>query len=92
MNIYIYFIIYIIAINLLSFYVMYSDKSKAIRNARRIPEKSIFLLCFLGGSLGTYLGMYKFRHKTKHINFLVMVPVIFLLNIIMAYFILKYIK
>lgn len=43
---------------------------------RRIPEKTLFLIAALGGSLGVLLGMYTFRHKTKHWYFVVGVPAI----------------
>lgn len=53
------------------------DKRKAIRNAYRIPEASLFFTALIGGALGTTLGMYHFRHKTKHWYFAVGMPLIF---------------
>ena len=52
------------------------DKSKAKRGAWRIPEKTLFLLSIIGGSVGTWLGMYAFHHKTKHWYFVIGMPLI----------------
>ena len=60
------FLIYLAVINLVGILVMATDKSRAIKGKWRIPEKSLFLVSLLGGSLGTWAGMYLFRHKTKH--------------------------
>ncbi len=52
------------------------DKSKAKRRAWRIPEKTIFAAALLGGGPGVWLGMYWFRHKTRHWYFVVGIPLI----------------
>lgn len=66
------------------------DKNYAIKNKYRISEKTFFIIAFLLGSIGVYAGMYTFRHKTKHLNFTVMIPALFVVNILMVYYILKY--
>ena len=68
--------IYLIIINLVGVAVMGIDKKKARRQAWRIPEKTLFLISILGGSIGTWAGMYLFRHKTKHWYFVVGMPLI----------------
>ena len=68
--------LYLIIMNLLGFLVMYVDKQKAIHHAYRIPEKTLFMVSFLGGSLGTWAGMYRFRHKTRHWYFVIGMPLI----------------
>lgn len=73
-------LIYWALINLLGFSIMGIDKKKAIRGAYRIPEKTLFLTSLLGGSVGTWAGMYVFRHKTKHWYFVVGMPLIFFLQ------------
>ena len=52
--------------SLVLFSVMGSDKRRARSGARRVPEKTLFLLAALGGAVGGVLGMRVFRHKTKH--------------------------
>lgn len=59
-------LIYLIVMNLIGLAVMAMDKSKARHHAWRIPEKTLFLVSILGGSAGTWAGMYLFHHKTKH--------------------------
>lgn len=63
---------------------MYSDKKKAIKKAWRTPEAVIFTIAALGGSLGVWIGMYTFRHKTKHYRFVIGVPVILLIEAYLA--------
>lgn len=77
---------YLIAINILSFALMGLDKSKARRGAWRIPEKTLFLAAVVGGSVGAIAGMYVFRHKTKHLRFVLGLPVILLLQLLAALF------
>ena len=69
-------IIYLLVMNLLGLAVMAVDKNRAKRHAWRIPEKSLFLVSLLGGSVGTWAGMYLFRHKTKHWYFVIGMPLI----------------
>ena len=52
---------------------------------RRIPEKTLFLIAALGGSLGVLAGMYLFRHKTKHKSFVFGVPLILVAQIALAW-------
>lgn len=73
------FTVYLFIINGTAFAVMGMDKWKARRGKWRIPEKTLFMLAFLGGSVGSLAGMYGFRHKTKHRKFTVGMPVIFVL-------------
>lgn len=75
-------IIYIIIINIIGFIVMLIDKNRAKKNEWRIPEKTIFIITALGGSIGTITGMYLLRHKTKKIKFTIGLPMILILEII----------
>lgn len=82
-----YILIYLGIINLIGFFAMFLDKQKAKRGKWRIPEKTLFLLAVIGGSLGTTLGMHMFRHKTKHWYFKFGMPFILIVQIIlMIYF------
>ncbi|MEW9077744.1 DUF1294 domain-containing protein [Terrisporobacter glycolicus] len=82
-------IYYLIIINIIGFFIMNIDKKKAIKNAYRIPEKNLFFICIIGGSLGVLMGMYKFHHKTKHNKFVYGVPLFLISNIIIFYSIIK---
>lgn len=62
--------------NLLGFVLMAQDKSLAQRGKRRIAERTLFLVALLGGSAGSWAGMYLFRHKTRHWYFVVGMPLI----------------
>ena len=70
------FAIYLVVMNVLGVAVMWSDKRRARLHRWRIPEKVLFGVSLLGGSAGTWAGMYLFRHKTKHWNFVVGMPLI----------------
>ena len=77
-------IIYLIIINLIGFYMMWSDKRKAKWGKWRIPENTLFMVTALGGGIGTIAGMYTFRHKTKKLKFTVGLPAILILEIILG--------
>ena len=74
-------IIYILAINLITFLTMYIDKKKAKWGKWRIKESTLFTLVLLGGGIGGIAGMYTFRHKTKKLKFVVGMPVIFIFEV-----------
>lgn len=76
--------VWLIAINLVTFAVYGADKRRARRGAWRVPEKTLFLLSLLGGSVGALLGMRVFRHKTKHWYFVWGVPAILLAQAALA--------
>ena len=79
--------IYILGINGIAFLAMYIDKKKAIKRRYRIPEKRLFLFAFLGGSIGTLLGMHLCRHKTKHKRFVIGIPLILGIQLALGIFI-----
>ena len=61
---------------------MLVDKFKARKNLWRIPEKTLFLVAALGGSIGSLLGMYLVRHKTQHLTFTLGMPLILALQVV----------
>ena len=79
-----YLLWYLAAVNLVTFTVYGVDKAKARHGAWRVPEKTLFLLPLLGGSVGALLGMLVFRHKTKHWYFVWGIPLILLAQIALA--------
>lgn len=72
---------YLLIMTVVGMVVMYSDKAKARAHQWRTKEATLFLVCAIGGSLGTCLGMYIFRHKTKHWYFVVGMPLILVVHI-----------
>ncbi|TFD92472.1 DUF1294 domain-containing protein [Jeotgalibacillus sp. R-1-5s-1] len=65
---------YLILMNIVGFATMGIDKKKAQKNEYRISEKTLWLVAFAGGALGSWLGMQQFRHKTKHRTFSMGLP------------------
>lgn len=75
-------LLYWLVANVVGFFLFGFDKLKAVRKERRVPEKQLFLVAALGGAAGAWLGMKRFRHKTKHRSFTFGVPALLLLNIV----------
>lgn len=69
-------LIYLLIVNAAGFLSMLVDKQKAKKNLWRIPERTLLLIAALGGSIGSLVGMYTFRHKTKHLKFTLGIPLI----------------
>ncbi|WP_310602622.1 DUF1294 domain-containing protein [Anaerosporobacter sp.] len=82
---------YLVIMNIAGFVSMGIDKRRAKQKDWRIPEKTLFFIAIIGGSIGSILGMKQFRHKTKHKTFTIGMPAILLLQIciIIAYVIIK---
>jgi len=66
------------------------DKRKAKKGQWRISEKTIWILAFLGGACGGLVGMYIFRHKTKHPLFVYGLPILALLHFFTIFFVQQY--
>jgi uncharacterized membrane protein YsdA (DUF1294 family) len=79
-----YLLIYLVAMNVITFAVYGIDKMKAKRGWWRIPEATLLGLAVIGGSLGAWAAMYSFRHKTQHLKFKYGVPAIIILQIAAA--------
>ncbi len=75
-------IIYLVAINLITFLVMWLDKRKAKKGRWRIPENTLLLFVLLGGGIGGIAGMYVFHHKTNKAKFVIGFPVILICEIL----------
>lgn len=82
-------IIYYIVVNLILFFMMGADKNFAKKNKRRIPEANLFIVSFIGGCLGGFIGMKFFHHKTKKSSFYAIYSVSFIIHCIILYFIFK---
>ena len=81
-------LLYLLIVNAAAFALMLADKIKAKKNAWRIPEKALFFAAIIGGSIGSLLGMYLFRHKTKHFSFIFGLPLILAIQVLAAVLIL----
>ena len=76
-------IIYVIAINLFTFFMMWLDKRKAKKGKWRIPENTLLILVLLGGEIGGIAGMYTFHHKTQKMKFVIGFPAILICQILL---------
>ena len=83
-----FLIIYFVIMNIVGFAIMGIDKRKAIKRTFRIPEATLFLFAIMGGSIGSILGMYTFRHKTRHWYFVIGMPAILIAQIALLVFLL----
>lgn len=77
-------LIYLVAINLIGFFIMFWDKRKAQKGSWRTPEKTLITISLIGGSIGTLIGMYIFHHKTKKPRFKYGFPAILILQIVIV--------
>ena len=79
-----YLLLYLLIINALGLILMHTDKRRAVRGQWRIRESTLLLTALLGGSIGSLLGMYLFRHKTRHPRFYLGIPLILILQLLLA--------
>lgn len=77
-------LVWLILTNLVGFVQMFVDKRKAQKDKWRIPEKQLFFVAAIGGSIGSILGMQVFRHKTKHNSFVFGMPAILIGQLVLA--------
>lgn len=75
----------LLLINIASFALYGSDKVRASRHEERISERVLLGIALLGGSLGAGLGMWIFRHKTRHMRFVVLVPLLVAVHLYIVY-------
>lgn len=74
-------VVYLVAINLLVFFLYAMDKISARAGAWRVRERTLLLLALLGGSAGALVGMKVFRHKTRKASFGILIAVILLIQL-----------
>lgn len=72
---------YLLTVNTVTFLLFGMDKKKAQKNQWRVSERTLLLFSMLGGSVGAWLAMHIFRHKTRKFKFAVGIPMIFILQI-----------
>ena len=77
---------YLFVMNGVGLVTMGIDKYRAIKKGWRISERTLLLIAFMGGGLGSFLGMILFSHKTKHPKFFILLPLSAILSIILIYY------
>lgn len=80
-------LIYLLAINVFAFFLYGIDKWKAKRSKWRIPEMTLLSIAVIGGSVGAWIGMKVWHHKTMHKKFKYGIPLILFAQIAIALFI-----
>ena len=76
-----YSMYYLFAINIVSFFLYGIDKYKAKKNKWRISEATLLMIAVIGGSIGAWVGMRLWHHKTMHKKFKYGIPIIFILQV-----------
>ncbi len=80
-------LIYVLILwNLVTFVQFGLDKYLAMKRKRRISEARLLQFAFLLGGVGSFLAMYSFRHKTKHLKFKILIPLAAVLTVSVSYF------
>lgn len=83
---------YLLVMNGLSLYLMGLDKKRARSGGWRIKESTLLMIAILGGSLGAFIAMRLYRHKTKHTRFRVGIPILLLSHLIILIYSLSNIR
>lgn len=83
---------YLFIINAAGFLLMLADKHKAKKNQWRIPESTLMLTAVLGGGIGSLIGMYSVRHKTRHPKFTIGIPLILAAQVCLVLWLLAFFR
>ena len=78
--------IYLVLMNALGLVLMFADKQFARKKKRRIPESTLLLTAMLGGSVGSFVGIHLFRHKTRKRRFYLGIPLILVGQLLVSVF------
>ena len=87
-----YLELYLIVVNLISFLFYAYDKLQALKNSHkitRVSERALLVSSLIGGSLGSLLSMFLFRHKIKKVSFIVKFIIVVLIQGVSIYFYMK---
>lgn len=84
-----YFLVYLLTVSAVAAVAVISDKHRAVRRKRRIPEAVLFAVAAVGGSAAMYLTMCLIRHKTQKNRFVFGIPLIFIMQCVIIYMFLK---
>ena len=75
---------YLLAVNITSFFLYGIDKYKAKKGRWRISEATLLLMAVIGGSIGAWVGMRIWHHKTMHKKFKYGIPIIIIMQVALA--------
>lgn len=81
-------LLYMLFINVVALIMYGVDKYKAVHSAWRISERVLLFVALIGGAMGAMIGMYLFRHKTRHARFVVLVPLFLMAQLYLVYLLL----
>ena len=88
-----FWIVLLLAVNIIAYKCIKNDKNRARRSIYRIPERTLLILALLGGSIGILVGMYRYRHKTQKPSFYIGVPAILAVQVfLLLYYLFSLIK
>ena len=82
--------VWLMIINITAFFMYGIDKRKARKNKWRIKEKTLIITAYIGGAMGAFVGMLLFHHKTKHVKFVLLVPLALIIWIVLAIMVFVY--
>ena len=82
-------LLYIVLINILTFFIYGIDKLKAKKSKWRVSENTLIGMAIIGGSIGAWLGMKIWHHKTLHKKFKYGVPLILVAQTALCCYLLK---
>ena len=89
-DVYLVLILVYVFWNIMTFFLMGLDKFKSTRGHWRISEASLLTYAFLFGGIGSWVGSYVFRHKSRKAKFRVLLPLSVVVNLVEVYLILRY--
>ena len=79
---------YLLAVNIATFFLYGIDKYKAKKGRWRISEATLLLMAVIGGSIGAWAGMRLWHHKTMHKKFKYGIPIIIIIQVALAVYLL----
>ncbi len=82
-------IVYLAVINIATFVVYAVDKAAAVKHKWRIKELTLLAMAFIGGSFGALVAMYALHHKTRKARFFVSVPIMFVVQAVLLFFVMR---
>ncbi len=87
-----YFELYLIATNFIAFLLYGYDKLLSIKSGKfisRVSEKTLLLSTFIGGSIGSLIAMFIFRHKIKKASFILKFSIVVIIQMLIVYIYIK---